>query len=180
MTFFRTTTAVLITTFLAATAATAQNQVAVGSNFLRAGAPLPRSCEQQVAALKGELSSFSLPAQWRWIIVCDDASWQSLMLKRDGRRGADLAAGASEMVYASTDLAAHLTIVRGTMLLDPDSLLARPEHVVAHELGHILLQTEDEGRAETWAIQCLKQCGGSLGTVAIRSGDLCCSPGRYQ
>jgi hypothetical protein len=60
-------------------------------------------------------------------------------------------AGFGETVYASTNLDAHITVLRGTTLLYPDNFMARPEHVVAHELGHILQNTADEEKAERQA-----------------------------
>jgi hypothetical protein len=134
----------------------AQNTISVASSFVRAGSPAPLNCQEQAAVLEQALNRFPRPDAWRWVVLCDDAAWREFLL-RSHSSGDPIDSGAGEAVYASTDLAAHLTILRGTTLLKPNTPLARADHVVAHELAHILLHTEDEDRAERQAIQWLKE-----------------------
>jgi hypothetical protein len=60
---------------------------------------------------------------------------------------------------AATDLANKTTYVRGWALLHPfsDDLVAQPKHIVAHELGHITLNTHNEAKAEKRGMELLKQ-----------------------
>jgi hypothetical protein len=58
--------------------------------------------------------------------------------------------GTSNMPLAATDLESKTTYVRGWALIHPfsDDLFAQPRHIVAHELGHITLNTHNEAQAE--------------------------------
>jgi hypothetical protein len=57
-----------------------------------------------------------------------------------------------------TDLVHHVTCLRGYALLHPlnQSEAVRPRHTIAHELGHILAETHDEGVAERKAQELLR------------------------
>jgi Zn-dependent peptidase ImmA (M78 family) len=56
-----------------------------------------------------------------------------------------------------TDLENHVTYIRGFAVVHPfnDTVEAQPEHTIAHELGHILLSTSNEGKAERKAQELL-------------------------
>ncbi|HEY6770573.1 MAG TPA: hypothetical protein VI386_37995 [Candidatus Sulfotelmatobacter sp.] len=58
--------------------------------------------------------------------------------------------GTSNQPLAATDLESKTTYVRGWALIRPfiDDLFAQPRHIVAHELGHIMLNTQNESKAE--------------------------------
>lgn len=136
--------------FLSTVCATAQNTISLASNLTREGRPASSSCQEQAAVLARELADFPRPDTWHWVIVCDDSGWRQFLRQRDGFP-ADMGVR-KESIYASTHLAAHLTCLRGSTLLRPDSPLAKADHVVAHELAHILLHTADEERAEQRAL----------------------------
>jgi hypothetical protein len=65
---------------------------------------------------------------------------------------------ASTVGQECSTLDAKTTYVRGWALLHPfsDDLVAQPRHIVAHELGHILLNTHDEDNAEKKVLELLK------------------------
>jgi hypothetical protein len=129
-------------------AATAQNTISLASNISRRGAPAPLACQQEAGILAQGLIEFPRPSEWHWIIVCDDAGWNQFLLQRDHFTHES---ASEETIYASTDLTAHVTCLRGSTLLKPDTALAAPAHVIAHELAHIILNTASEDRAEQQA-----------------------------
>jgi hypothetical protein len=127
---------------------------------------VPVSCQTQADLLLQTLQRYPHPANWHWILLCDDAAWNHLLVHIDRSR---------DSVYAVTDLEGRTTCVRGTTLLRPDQPQASPEHVVAHELAHIMLRTPDEDRAEQLARHWLREChrvGGENGNclAPIRTG----------
>ena len=131
----------------------AQNTISVASTLVPAGSAVPGACRDQVAVLQRVLSLFPRPDQWHWVVVCDDTAWRRFLLNsvtaNADMKGIPAAEGGT--IYASTDIDAHLTCVRGTTLLQPDSPLAQAKDVIAHELAHILLNTRDESRADRQA-----------------------------
>ncbi|HEY0795949.1 MAG TPA: hypothetical protein VGD64_09235 [Acidisarcina sp.] len=135
-------------------AANGQNIINLASNITRPGSPAPANCQQQAAVLAENIVNFPHPSKWHWVILCDDAGWRQFLIQQNllAPRNGD-----QETVYGSTDLAAHLTCLRGSTLLDPDDTVAAADHVIAHELAHIVLNTRDEDRAEQQAITWLRE-----------------------
>jgi Zn-dependent peptidase ImmA (M78 family) len=62
-------------------------------------------------------------------------------------------------MLGTTDLENHVTYGRGFYVLHPFSSdpLAQPDHTIAHELGHITLNTHNEAKAERKAQELLKE-----------------------
>jgi hypothetical protein len=65
--------------------------------------------------------------------------------------------GNSNIPLAATDLESKTTYVRGwaPIHLFSDDLFAQPRHIVAHELGHITLNTHNEAKAERRGMELL-------------------------
>jgi hypothetical protein len=86
------------------------------------------------------------PANWRFYVVCNESAWQNAM---DRFNRGSIAA----RVYGVTFLPERVTILRGDKLADGGPMDPTAAHVIAHELAHIALNTEDESRAEQTARQ---------------------------
>jgi hypothetical protein len=130
--------------------ACAQNTISVVSAFPHdRQLPVPVSCQTQADLLLQTLQRYPHPANWHWILLCDDAAWNHLLVHIDH---------AGDRVYAVTDLEGGTTCVRGTTLLRPDQPQASPGHVIAHELAHIMLRTPDEDQAEQLTRRWLREC----------------------
>jgi hypothetical protein len=89
------------------------------------------------------LVEFGTPKQWTWIVVCDEASWQQV----ETHTGQTNLEG---KLLGLSNLDSQMTYIRGFAVLHPFSARpeAQPQHTIAHELGHILLHTADEDKAE--------------------------------
>ena len=119
--------------------------VSEGQTIYQAG---PKGClafarqvQEQV-----QVTHASYPSDWRIIVACTDGEWDSI-LTHFGFNGVSN--------YAFTWRDAHkLTVIRGTefsRLTD-----AQQRFVVLHELGHIVLQTSNEDKADDYARQHMK------------------------
>jgi hypothetical protein len=132
---------------LAALPAVAQTHIQFFSS--KTGA-VPTECQQEAAILAPLLTEFHSPS-WTWIIACDEAAWHRVELhigQQDSVGG---------LMLGTTDLENHVTYVRGFYVLHPFNsyALAQPQHTIAHELGHITLNTHDEAKAERKARELL-------------------------
>jgi hypothetical protein len=97
------------------------------------------------------IAQFHGPADWTWIIACDEAAWHRVeqhIGKQDSVGG---------LTLGTTDLENHVTYVRGFYVLHPFSYddMAQADHTIAHELGHITLNTHNEATAERKAQELL-------------------------
>jgi hypothetical protein len=112
---------------------------------------LAPECTQEVAVVVPILNTYPAPADWTWILVCDEAAWHRLEM-HTGQ------ANVAGMTVGMTDRHNHLTYIRGYTVLHPssDDPDAQPRHIIAHELGHILADTSDENKAEKKAQELLK------------------------
>jgi len=104
---------------------------------------VPSECREEVHVFALTLVRYARPDSWHWVVICDEAGWRRF-LRLSGRDE-----GAS--IYASTDLDAKTTYIRGAKLLYPYDLHADPDDIIAHELAHIQLRTESEVRADDLA-----------------------------
>jgi hypothetical protein len=97
------------------------------------------------------IAQFHGPADWTWIIACDEAAWHRIEV----HIGQQNSVGG--LTLGTTDLENHVTYVRGFYVLHPfnSDALAQPDHTVAHELGHILMNTPNEDNAEKKARELL-------------------------
>jgi hypothetical protein len=100
---------------------------------------VPVSTAQPVLAIVNTLSDY--PADWR-IYVASEQQWAGLMGKVDHTSRA-----------AVTDRKQHITIVRGLLFTDiaATGVHVTAQHVLAHELGHIMCNCDDEWEAEKYA-----------------------------
>jgi hypothetical protein len=113
------------------------------SSFVPAGEPVPGECRQEAHAFALALVRYVRPDSWHWVLVCDEAGWRRFLRLSGRDEGA--------AIYASTDLDASTTYIRGSKLLYPYDLDARPDDIIAHELAHIRLHTGSEARADDLA-----------------------------
>jgi hypothetical protein len=110
------------------------------SSFVAPGAPVPHECVEEAGIFAGALGNYAPPRDWHWVLVCDEAGWRRF-LSLSGRSGED-------RIYASTDLSARTTYLRGSKLLHTRDFGASPARIIAHELAHIQLHDRDEPTAE--------------------------------
>ena len=123
---------------------TAQNHFSFVSDFVKAGRPSPAECVKQGARFMKLLSEYPHPASgWNFVVVCDDTTWQHVLRK------AGIADGPGER-YGETDIAHNLTLIRGDKLIHAD-MGVTPEHIVAHELAHVMLHSTDEAKVDRQA-----------------------------
>lgn len=124
--------------------AMAQNHVSLVSDFVRAGRPAPAECVEEGAHFIKLLSAYPHPASgWNFFVVCDDTTWQHVLRK------VGIADGPAEH-YGETDIEHNLTLIRGAKLTHSD-MGVTPEHIVAHELAHVMLHSKDEAKVDRQA-----------------------------
>jgi hypothetical protein len=101
-----------------------------------AGAPV--SDAQAVLTIVNQLD---FPADWK-IYVAGEKQWAGLMDKVD-----------HTSALAVTDRQKHITVIRALALTDPNvtGKYVTAKHVLAHELGHIVCNCDDEWKAENYA-----------------------------
>jgi len=122
----------------------AQNHFSFMSDFTKAGQAAPAGCITKVTYFMKLLSKYPHPASgWTFVVVCDDTTWQHVMCKTG------MADGLSEH-YGETDIEHNLTLIRGVKLTHPDMGVS-PDHIVAHELAHIMLRSTDEAKVDRQA-----------------------------
>lgn len=119
------------------------SDVRIVSSFVAIGAPVPEECHQEAYAFARSLVRYPRPASWHWVLICDEPGW-SRFLRSSGRVE-------GEAIYASTDLTARTTYIRGAKLLEPYDLQADSDKVIAHELAHIWLGSRNEAKAGSLA-----------------------------
>jgi hypothetical protein len=129
--------------------ACAQNTIQVVTAFPGPQKSIPSVCKAQADLLWLTIQQYPHPENWRWILLCDDAAWRHLLTHVDHP---------VDSTYALTSLDAQTSCFRGTTLLSPDHPDTQPDHVVAHELAHIFLHTQDEDRTEQLAQRWLRSC----------------------
>jgi hypothetical protein len=89
------------------------------------------------------LSTLRSSSSSSWIIVCYEAAWHQV----EQQIGQQDSVGG--LILGTTDLENHVTSMRGFYVLPLFNTTAdaQPNHTVAHELGHISLNTHDERKA---------------------------------
>jgi hypothetical protein len=108
-------------------------------------------CVQASAIVTPLIAKFKGPTDWTFIIVCDEAAWQRVMVhigQQESSKG---------LILGTTDRDSKVTYIRGFYVLSPYNTEAdaQPEHTVAHELGHIMANTSNEAKAERKAQELL-------------------------
>jgi hypothetical protein len=119
---------------------TGASDVRFVSSFVPPGEPVPSECRQEAHVFALSLVRYARPDSWHWVLVCDEAGWRRFLRLSGRDEGA--------AIYASTDLTARTTYLRGSKLLYPYDLHAEPDDIIAHELAHIRLRTGSEARAD--------------------------------
>jgi hypothetical protein len=123
------------------------------------------ACMNEVKAFEVIAARYPRPANWRFVIVCDDASWVTVLTKLgqyDPRYE----------VYGSTYLNSGVTYLRGWNLTHTSSDDPSPDRIVAHEEAHIYLHSTNDGKVETLAHQWLKESGSPwTGPSAVTSTE---------
>lgn len=141
---------VLLSTLGLIATATAQANVHLYSSFSKGGVPAA-DCIQAESVILPLLVKFNAPRDWNWVIVCDEVGWKKAehQIDRPDNTG---------VILGATFLKSHTTYIRGYAAVHPVNYLstAQPEHTIAHELGHILLNTANEDKAERKADELMK------------------------
>ncbi len=119
------------------------SDVRIVSSFVATGQPVPGECREEAHTLAECLIHYPRPISWHWVLLCDEAGWRRF-LRLSGRQE-------NEAIYASTDLEARTTYLRGAKLFIAIDLDAGGDSVIAHELAHIRLNSSDEQAAKELA-----------------------------
>jgi len=136
--------------FMLSLSAFAQNKVSVNSLFLKPGKPIPADCQEAAQVFVHFASMYPHPKTgWSFVIVCDENSWTAAM-QRMGLTGDGMEH------YGETDIDHNITLFRGWKLIHPD-MEVTPEHIVAHELAHIMLHSRDERLVDQTAMKWIDQ-----------------------
>jgi len=111
----------------------AQVKIAYTSSHAKAGQPVPSECIEAGKSLVTQLNRFPRPDNWTFIIACDAKAWSNL------KADAGLSFNGLD-VYGATNLKNSTTLLSGDTLRGKDASVLTPEHLVAHELAHIVLK----------------------------------------
>jgi len=103
----------------------------------------PNNCKNELAPIRTTLSNLPIPDDWTFVVVCTSTVWDNILQRTDGL---------GKTHTAFTNLKAHHTYFNGSNFAP---------RVAAHELGHILGNTEDHERAETTGLAILHQMSGT-------------------
>ena len=124
-----------------------ENQLNIGfiSTGWKAGGKPPKICQEILAVMVPYIQKYPHPDGWKWFVVCDEAAW----VRMQRYQGNQPASG----ILAITNRPAHSTIIRGSAMLHAYDVdyRAQPEHIIAHELCHIYLQSSDESKVDALA-----------------------------
>jgi len=143
--------------------AAAQTTISYYSKLAHHGA-IPAQCLMAGDALVTELNQFPHPATWTYIVVCDDRSWDDVMTANGQTQ--------AKYIHGATDRVHHLTMFRGTTLRDDNGTGITSDHVVAHELCHIFLHSDDEVAVDTLALAWVKNQNRQLIATLNGTGNI--------
>jgi hypothetical protein len=106
---------------------------------------VPASCGKILAVLVPYIQAYPHPSGWEWYVACDEAAWARIQLRQGNQVGSG--------ILAITNRAERSTIIRGSAMVQAysDDFRAQPEHIVAHELCHIYLESSDESKVDELA-----------------------------
>jgi hypothetical protein len=144
-----------------ALAANAQTRIQFYSTFAK-GSAVTADCNAEAVIVGPLIAKYHGPAGWTWIIACDEEAWHRV----EKHTVQDITGG---RMVGGTDRANHFTYIRGYAITHPfdASSNSQPDHIIAHELGHILADTSDEAKAEKKARELLNEP-----TVIASRGEL--------
>ena len=103
----------------------------------------PENCKDEFVPIRATLADLPIPDNWTFVVACTSTVWDNLLRRTDGL---------GKTHTAFTNLKAHYTYFNGSNFAP---------RVAAHELGHILGNTEDHERAETTGLVMLRERGGA-------------------
>lgn len=104
----------------------------------------PASCTG-MSELQMLVSEYPHPAAWKYADVCDESSWRQVV-----REFAPVASD-PDTVYGITLPSSHITFFRGTRIAKARPDEPTPDHIVAHELAHIYLNSPDDSVVDALA-----------------------------
>jgi hypothetical protein len=148
----------------------AQNHLSLVSDFARVGRPASAECLDEGVHFLKLLTVYPHPASgWEFVVICDDITWLHVMRKLG------MADDLGEH-YGETDIEHNLTLIRGVKLIRPDMGVS-PEHIVTHELAHVVLHSTDEAKVDRQAFAWMakrRQTAANSGKSALQCSLLCC------
>jgi hypothetical protein len=97
------------------------------------------NCKHEFVPIRDTLLALRTPDDWTFVVACSPTVWENLLRRTDGL-------GKTHTGF--TNLEAHYTYFNGSNFAP---------RVAAHELGHILGQTTDHGKAEVIGFTLLQQ-----------------------
>jgi hypothetical protein len=106
---------------------------------------IPDECLKERKIILPLMLSYDHPANWTWIIACDEHAWDRVEVHM-GQVFPTPTPNVTARVLAITDLETRVTYIRGFAVLQPftSQVEAQPEHTIAHELSHIILNSHNE------------------------------------
>lgn len=130
---------------LSGVSAPARTSIKLIATETRPDGQTPESCQQILAVLLPYIQAYPHPIGWTWFVACDEAVWARIQKHQGNQVGSG--------ILAITNRPALSTIIRGSAMLHPysDDYRAQPEHIVAHELCHIYLDSSDESKVDELA-----------------------------
>ena len=135
----------------AGTSETGRTSIQFVATGARAGEQTPKSCQDVLAVILPSMQAYPHPASWTWYVACDEAAWSKIQSHQGNQVGSG--------ILAITNRDARSTILRGSAMLHAYSrdYRAQPEHVIAHELCHIYLQSSDEYKVDEVATRWVEE-----------------------
>lgn len=104
--------------------------------------------KEYVPVIQSYIKGMPIGPGWS-IHIVSPGQWQ-------GMQQTGIRTDQSHMPYAYSDLKSRVTYLRGDILRDPKLSPETVQRILAHELGHITLNTSDENKADKWARTYLK------------------------
>ena len=163
-------TAIFFMSFALNQAVKAQNnRVSVESLSTHGTTGMTPECKAEATTFMSLAGRFPMTSNWHYVIICDEFTWKEF-LRTHGQDQPGV------QVYGVTYLQSKLTFIRGWALthVDLTSGAPTPERIVAHEIGHVILNTNDDGAADRLATQWLK--AANFPVYAIREAPAVVQP----
>lgn len=138
----------VLTLVLAAVPATAQTPRS--SSSPRRSERSPQSASRSRLSLAPLLAQFHSPS-WTWFVVRDEAGWKQF----EDHIGFTFETYGNSNIPPGRYRSGSEDDIRPGMGSHSPDLFAQPRHIVAHELGHITLNTHNEAKAERKGMELL-------------------------
>jgi hypothetical protein len=87
----------------------------------------PTECVQEIHVVNPLITRFHGPADWTWVVACDESAWKTIELKSGFNKATN------GQIMGLTDLGRRTTWVRGWVILHPIDITAdaQPRHAVS-------------------------------------------------